>query len=84
MFEVEGELGMGLNVGVPAPTAWGAGDVELAIQVVKPDLDTPGQAGLSAPGGDVDGAVPLQCLPYFAIHYSVNSSRKRCLHEAEV
>jgi len=31
---VEGELGMGLNVGVPAPTAWGAGYVEPAIQVV--------------------------------------------------
>ena len=71
VLEVEGELGMGLNVSIPAPRAWGACDVEPAIQVVKPDLDTPGQAGLSAPSGDVDGAVPFQGLPYVAINYSV-------------
>jgi hypothetical protein len=68
LLQMEGELGVGQQVGVPVPGPRGASDVQAAIQIVEPDLSAAGLFGCSAPGGDVDSAIPFQGLFHSFIH----------------
>jgi hypothetical protein len=68
LLQMEGELRVGQQVGVPVPAPRGASDVQAAIQIVEPDLCAAGLSGGSAPGGDIDSAVPFQGLFHSFIH----------------
>src|SRR5918992_1346415 len=59
LLQMENELGVGQQVGVPVPSPRGASDIQTAIQIVEPDLFAAGLSGASAPGGDIDSAVPF-------------------------
>jgi hypothetical protein len=65
---MEGELRVGQQVGVPVPAPRGASDVQAAVQIMEPDLYAAGLSGGSAPGGDVDSAIPFQGLFHSFIH----------------
>ena len=68
LLQMENELGVGQQVGVPVPSPRGASDIQTAIQIVEPDLFAAGLSGASAPGGDIDSAVPFQGLFHNFIH----------------
>src|SRR5262245_50836404 len=55
LFEVEGELGVCQQVGIPVAASWRSPrDVHLPLNMVEPYLDAAWLPGVPAPGGDVD------------------------------
>jgi len=71
LLEVEGELGVREQVGIPGAASGGSSrDVHLSLNMVEPYLDAAGLPGFPASGGDVDHAALFQCVLYLRIHTS--------------
>jgi hypothetical protein len=66
---MECELGIGLDVGLPVPfEPRSTGQIELTLELMKVDLDTPGQPGLAPNGGDVRHSATRESFAYRWIH----------------
>src|SRR2546422_6756527 len=71
LFEVEGELGVRQQVGIPVAASWGSPrDVHLPLNMVKPYLGAAWLPGVPAPGSDINHAALCQCELYLLIHMS--------------
>src|SRR3989441_66369 len=71
LFEVEGELRVRQQVGIPGTASWRSPcDVHLPLNMVEPYLNAAWLPGVPAPGGDVNHAALFQCVVYLLIHTS--------------
>jgi hypothetical protein len=70
-FQVECEIRVGAQVSIPAALAGRAGDIDLSIQVKKPDLDPARYPCFAANRGDIDRPVCRQGTLYFVIQVPV-------------
>ena len=68
LLQMESELGVGHEVGVPVAGPRRAGDEQASVQVMKPNLYTAGPPRPLAGGGDVDGLVPFQGPANVGVH----------------
>src|SRR5215475_12109707 len=61
LFEVEGELGVRLQVGIPVASSWGSPrDVHLPLNIMEPYLDAAWLSGVPTSGGDVNHTALFQ------------------------
>ena len=72
-FEVQREFRIGDEVGEPVSWAALAGDDDLAINVVEPDLDSPWCARSSTDRGDVDHDIPALKRVFYAVVHCVKA-----------
>jgi hypothetical protein len=71
LFEVEGEVGVRQQIGIPVAASWGSPcEVHLPLNMVEPYLDATWLSGVPASGGDIDHAAFFQCVSYLLIHMS--------------
>lgn len=68
LLEMEGELGVDEQIGVPVSTSRGSCDVHTPVEIVEPDFGTAPVAGLSPSGDDINGAVMLQRVLHSLVH----------------
>lgn len=67
-FQVEGEVRMGEQIRVPVALARRAGDVDLTVEIVKPDLDPPRLTAPPPARRDVDRSIAEQSLSDVVVH----------------
>src|SRR6266536_602763 len=71
LFEVEGELGVRQQVGIPGTASWGSPrDGHLSLNMVEPYLDAAWLPGVPTYGGNVNHAALFHGVLYLLIHIS--------------
>src|SRR3989442_15067363 len=62
LFEVEGEVGVRQQIGIPVAASWGSPcNIHLPLNIMEPYLDATWLSGVPASGGDVNHAALCQC-----------------------